>query len=135
MRAVVASEQVAGYSGTPLLKKLGVRPAARVLLVNAPPIADFDALEPVQHPPYDLVLLFCPDQGELHRQFQPLATGLTPAGALWVCWPKKASRVATDLTDEVVRAHGLHVGLVDVKVAAVDATWSGLKFVRRLTDR
>jgi hypothetical protein len=81
------------------------------------------------------VLLFCPDRLNLHRRFEPTSYKLTSAGALWVCWPKKASGVSTDLTEKDVRDHGLQVGLVDVKVAAIDSTWSGLKFVRRLTDR
>jgi hypothetical protein len=85
--------------------------------------------------PYEVVLAFCPDRAALRRRFAPLAGRLTPAGALWISWPKKSSGVATDLDENVVRDHGLAVGLVDVKVAAVDATWSGLKFVRRVADR
>jgi hypothetical protein len=131
----VASKEVAGYSGTPLLKKLGLGSNTRVLLVNAPPIEDFAVLKPVAQAPYDLIVVFCPDRAELHSRFAPLANELSPAGALWVCWPKKASGVPTDLTDQAVRAHGLEGGLVDVKVAAIDTTWSGLKFVRRVSDR
>ncbi len=131
-----------GYSGTPLPTKLGIRANAQVLLLNAPPLP---ALEPL--PPdvtthrrlgsgrYDVALVFCPDAAALQRRFAPIARQLTAAGALWVCWPKKASGVSTDLTEHVVREYGLGAGLVDVKVAAIDATWSGLKFVRRLQDR
>ena len=85
--------------------------------------------------PYDVALLFCPDQATMRRRFGPAAAVLTVAGALWVCWPKKASGVTTDLTETAVRDYGLLQGLVDVKVAAVDSTWSGLKFVRRTADR
>lgn len=130
-----------GYSGKPLAGKLGITPETRVLLVGAP--EGFDLAPPpgcVVHTrlgrsPYDVVLGFCPDRATLRRRFGPLAARLTPAGALWVSWPKKSSGVATDLDENVVRDHGLAEGLVDVKVAAVDATWSGLKFVRRLRDR
>ncbi len=83
-----------------------------------------------------MVLAFCPDRAALRRRFAPAGRRLTTAGALWVAWPKRSrAGCATDLDENVVRAHGLEVGLVDVKVAAVDATWSGLKFVRRLADR
>jgi hypothetical protein len=130
-----------GYSGKPLAAKLGVGPESRVLVVAAP--AGFALAAPpgaVVHArpgrgPYEVVLAFCPDRAALRRRFAPLADRLTPAGALWVAWPKRSSRVPTDLDENVVREHGLGVGLVDVKVAAVDATWSGLKFVRRLRDR
>jgi hypothetical protein len=130
----------AGYSGTPLATKLGIRPGTRALLVNAP------ALPALIVPPeatlhrragsgaYDVVLLFAGDSRGLGR-FEQLAARLTVAGALWVCWPKRASGVPTDLDENVVRAHGLSNGLVDVKVAAIDEIWSGLKFVRRLADR
>jgi hypothetical protein len=130
-----------GYSGTPLAAKLGVRSGTRTLLVSAP---DLPAFEPpadavVQRRrgrgQYDVVVLFVMDAAALHARFASLVPSVATAGALWVCWPKKASGVATDLTEAVVRAHGLSCGLVDVKIAAIDATWSGLKFVRRLVDR
>jgi hypothetical protein len=133
----------AGYSGTPLGTKLGVRDGTRTLLVGAP--ADLDlALGSGARPelnrrrgkePYDVVLLFAADARTLRARFAGLIPALSQAGALWVCWPKRASGVATDLTENTVREHGLACGLVDVKVAAIDATWSGLKFVRRLADR
>jgi hypothetical protein len=132
----------AGYSGTPLPRKLGIRPESRVLLVGAP--AGFDLGElPAgavlhQRPgtaPYDVVLAFCPDLATLRRRFGALAGRLTTAGGLWIAWPKKASGVPTDLTENVVREHGLAGGLVDVKVAAIDPIWGGLKFVVRLRDR
>ena len=80
---------------------------------------------------YDVTLTFCLDRGALRARFGRIAPALATAGALWVCWPKKASGIRTDLTDHPVRADGLTAGLVDVKVAAIDATWSGLKFVNR----
>jgi hypothetical protein len=123
--------------------KLGVRPGGRVLLDRAP---DGLALEPLPagvalhrrpagREPYDVVLLFAPDAARLRARWEPLAGRLGTAGRLWVCWPKRSSGVPTDLTDDDVRTFGLAAGLVDVKVAAIDATWSGLAFVRRVRDR
>ncbi|MET0864306.1 MAG: DUF3052 domain-containing protein [Nakamurella sp.] len=127
----------AGYSGTPLPRKLGVRPDSRVLVLNAP--TGFDPGAPFHRragrDPYDVVLLFCADIAALHRYFGAAAARHSSQGMLWVCWPKKASGVQTDLTDGIVREYGLANGQVDVKVAAIDATWSGLKFVTRLRDR
>jgi len=130
----------AGYSGTPLPRKLGIRDGSRVLLVAAPLTFTLDGAGALVHnrkgrDPYDVIVVFCPDARALRSRFADLAAALTPAGALWACWPKKASGVPTDLTENTVRDHGLDVGLVDVKVAAIDRTWSGLKFVRRLADR
>lgn len=134
---------MAGYSGKPLVQKLGIKPGTRFGLRHAPP--DFaDALEPwpagatlvgsVQKP-LDGMLLFVTEAAALEREFGQTAGMLVPAGMLWVAWPKKAARQATDLTEDRVRAIGLAAGLVDVKVCAVTEIWSGLKFVRRLTDR
>lgn len=127
----------AGYSGTPLPRKLGVRPDARVLVLGGP--AGFDPGAPFHRRPgrlpYDVVLLFCPDRATLVRRFDAAAARHTTAGMLWVCWPKRSSGVATDLDENIVRDHGLGHGRVDVKVAAIDVTWSGLKFVIRLRDR
>jgi hypothetical protein len=131
----------AGYSGTPLPRKLGIVEGTRVLLLGTPEDFDLGPLPGVElhrragRSAYDVVLLFAPDRATLVRRFAPAGDRLTVAGALWACWPKRASGVATDLTDNVVRAHGLATGLVDVKVAAIDATWSGMKFVVRLRDR
>lgn len=128
-----------GYSGTPLSRKLGVKPNVAMLLVDPP---DGFALpgEVVVHrrasqAAYGIVLVFCPDRAALERRFVPLTARLARAGALWVAWPKRASRVPTDLTENVVRDAGLAAGLVDVKVIAIDDTWSGLKFVVRRRDR
>ena len=132
----------AGYSGTPLPRKLGIGEGSRVLLVNAPPTLVLAPLPggAIVHrrrrgDPYDIVLLFVTERHALGAGFMQLSRRIVANGAVWVCWPKRASGVVTDLTENVVREHGLLVGLVDVKVAAIDATWSGLKFVRRLADR
>jgi len=136
---------MAGYSGTPLPRKLGVKSGHRVAVLNAPPDIDrllapmpddvrlrFDARG---RGPWDVVLLFTRSRAELGRRFVPIARRLAPAGGLWVCWPKKASGVETDVSDQVVRETGLAAGLVDNKVCAVDEIWSGLRFVIRLEDR
>jgi hypothetical protein len=134
----------AGYSGTPLATKLGIKDHSRVLAVGAP--TDLEALlaplpavvvihKRAGAQPYEVVLLFCPNVATLVRTFEANVAHLTTAGALWTCWPKKSSGVSTDLTEATVRDHGLAAGLVDVKVAAIDPTWSGLKFVRRVRDR
>lgn len=132
----------AGYSGTPLHRKLGVKPDSRVLLTAAPVGFELDTVPPgaVVHTraarsSYDVIVAFTPDRKRLEQRFEPLAGRLTTAGALWIAWPKRASGVATDLDENVVRDLGLSIGLVDVKVIAIDGTWSGLKFVRRLRDR
>lgn len=132
----------AGYSGTPLHRKLGVKPASTVLLVAAPPGFELDAVpaHAVVHtratrPAYDVILAFCPDNARLRKRMSALPERLVTDGALWVAWPKRASGVDTDVDENVVRDAGLAAGLVDVKVAAIDPTWSGLKLVRRLRDR
>jgi hypothetical protein len=133
----------AGYSGTPLLQKLGIKPGHRLLFVQPP--KDFAAtlgavpddtelVKPTANR-IDVILLFVQSLAELKKRFAKQSKQLIANGALWVCWPKKASSVPTDLTENVVRDHGLEMGLVDVKVCAVDETWSGLKFVIRVADR
>ena len=132
----------AGYSGTPLPRKLGVKDGSRVLLDGAP---DGFALEPlpehttVHHRAgagqYEVIVAFCPDAARVLRRFGPLAARLATAGGLWIAWPKRSSGVPTDLTEDVVRDIGLTADLVDNKVCAIDQTWSGLRFVRRLADR
>ena len=132
----------AGYSGTPLVRKLGIKHNSRVLILAAP--AGFE-LEGVPTgatvhrragaASYDVILAFCPDLERLSSRLAANVPRLTTAGALWLAWPKRASGVATDLDENVVRERGLAAGLVDVKVAAIDATWAGLKFVRRVRDR
>lgn len=134
---------MAGYSGTPLVQKLGFKPGHRLAFVAAPPefaaalgpLPDDVGLVGPTAKQLDAVVLFVTAAADLRKQFGKLATRLVPNGMLWVAWPKKASGVATDLTENVVRDIGLDAGLVDVKVCAIDATWSGLKFVIRLRDR
>jgi hypothetical protein len=125
-----------GYSGTPLPQKLGIRAGSRVLLDGAPD--GFDLGVPASTravSSYDVALLFAPDLARLTKRWRVLHERVTPAGRLWVCWPKKASGVPTDLDDNVVRGYGLDHGRVDVKVCAIDVTWSGIAFVVRLVDR
>lgn len=126
-----------GYSGTPLADKLGVRPGGRTLVVGAPAGFALGAEHHVRagREPYDVLLVFCPDLATLRRRWDAAVQRTATAGALWIAWPKRASGIATDLTEDVVREHALADGLVDVKVCAVDAVWSGLKIVRRLRDR
>jgi hypothetical protein len=135
---------MAGYSGTPLPKKLGIKPGHRVLLVDAP---DGFALDPlpagvtVDHKPgaaaasYDVIVAFCPDAAALTDGFGDWRARLDRAGGLWIAWPKRSSGVPTDLGENAVRDIGLAAGVVDNKVCAIDATWSGLRLVIRLADR
>jgi hypothetical protein len=134
---------MAGYSGTPLPSKLGLKEGFAVALLGAPagfrrglaPLPSRISWHGELRPGLDCVILFASDLATLQAGFAPAAASLTAAGMLWVAWPKKASKVPTDLTEDRVRAHGLAAGLVDVKVCAVDEVWSGLKFVRRIGDR
>ena len=134
---------MAGYSETPLAKKLGIKMQSRIALVNEPrsfreTLGDLpggvsfagDSAKNI-----DLILFFVKSQAELSKRFTKLAAKLAPAGMLWIAWPKKASGVASDLSDGVVREIGLAAGLVDTKVCAIDDVWSGLRFVIRLKDR
>lgn len=137
---------MAGYSGTPLPKKLGIKEQSRIAFVNAP--EDFQSylgplpssVEVVKRlsnslKPLDLVVLFVTSERALTRDFAKLAEKLATNGMIWIAWPKKSSGVATDLSFERVQRIGLDAGLVDVKICAIDETWSGLKFVIRLKDR
>lgn len=131
-----------GYSGTPLPAKLGLKPGQRILAVHSPThLRDLLSGAPgdltwlARLAVFDVALVFVADRGTLAGEFRRLLPKLPDAGMIWIAWPKKTSGVATELTEDVVRATGLEMGLVDVKVCAIDATWSGLKFVRRLRDR
>jgi hypothetical protein len=134
---------MAGYSGTPLPKKLGIKDKFRVTFVALP--ADVKAelrnalagcsIVKDGHGPLDFAMVFAKKQAELRSEFARLARRLAPAGMLWASWPKKASGVATDMNENDVRRIGLAAGLVDVKVCAVSEVWSGLKFVWRSEDR
>ena len=131
-----------GYSGTPLPKKLGIKPGFHVHLMNAPAeVRDelSDALAECsiddRKSSLDFVMLFASSRLELTREFTRMSTQLAPAWMFWVSWPKKSSGVATEVDENAVREIGLAAGLVDVKVCAVTGVWSELKFVRRLQDR
>ncbi|HEX8906004.1 MAG TPA: hypothetical protein VF771_14240 [Longimicrobiaceae bacterium] len=141
---MASTPQPAGYSGTPLPRKLGIKPGQRIRFAGAPPefAAALGELPPDVtmaagdgEAALDLVVFFTTSADALRDRFQALSQSLVPAGMLWIAWPKKASRVPTDLTEDVVREIALERGMVDVKVCAIDATWSGLKLVYRLKDR
>lgn len=134
---------IAGYSGTPLVQKLGFKPGFRYAVLHVPSVVRSllgtlpDGVVPVgaRGTDLDLAWLFVRESSVLRREFPRAAARLRVAGMLWVSWPKKAARQETDLTEDIVRQIGLAAGLVDVKVCAVSDVWSGLKFVRRLADR
>jgi len=134
---------MAGYSGTPLFKKLGIKEKFRVTLLGLPPDVTAELREALAgclivkdvYGPVDFAMVFSTKKLELKKYFARLAKQLAPAGMLWIAWPKKASGVSTDMNENDVRAIGLAAGLVDVKVCAVSEVWSGLKFVRRVADR
>ena len=135
---------MAGYSETPLAKKLGIKEGFRLGVVNSPKgfkkelgslpanvkIFAGDLLKPL-----DLIILFTDSQRRLRLEFPILAEKLSVNGMLWIAWPKKSSGVSTDLSFDIVQQTGLQAGLVDVKICAVNEVWSGLKFVYRLKDR
>jgi hypothetical protein len=124
------------YSQTPLPQKLGIKEGSRVALQNAPPgFAGALGVEPRLRGELDVVVLFATRRGELTRAFAPLARRLTPAGGLWIAWPKKSADLESDLTFEIVQGIGLEAGLVDNKSCAIDETWQALRFVYRLEDR
>jgi hypothetical protein len=134
---------MAGYSGTPLPKKLGIKEGSRIALVNAPKNFESELGELPDNVQFikgagkslDIILFFVLNERALVRDFSKLAGRLTANGMLWIAWPKKSSGVVTDLTEQRVQRIGLDAGLIDVKVCAIDETWSGLKFVYRLKDR
>ena len=159
--AAVTPAQPAGYSGTPLPKKLGIKPGARVGLAGAPdgfgallePLPDGARVEarapaaaaagavlpgPVLPGPvlpgtgpFDVIVFFTVEQAELAGRLSELRARMAPAAGLWIAWPKRASRVPTDMTEDVIREIALPTGLVDNKVCAIDQVWSGLRLVIR----
>jgi hypothetical protein len=160
--AAVTPAQPAGYSGTPLPRKLGIKPGARIGLVGAPsgfgallePLPDGARIEastftqgasttggaagPVLADavlpgtgPFDVIVFFTVEQAELAGRLSELRTRMAPAAGLWIAWPKRASRVPTDMTEDVIREIALPTGLVDNKVCAIDEVWSGLRLVIR----
>jgi hypothetical protein len=138
---------MAGYSGTPLPKKLGIKEGHRVAVIRPPDsfenalgdlpedVALQVGLSGARTGRLDVIIVFVTRRVELARQLASMRRCMAPAGSLWVAWPKKASRVATDMTEDVVRAVALPTGLVDNKVCAIDETWSGLRLVIRLENR
>ena len=141
-KSSIAGNAAAGYSGKPLWRKLGLKPGLRIALLDVPDrywtLCGFDpvALElAAARGRVDFAHAFARTRAQLARQLAALAKRLEPAGMLWISWPKKSAGVATDLGEDVLRELALPLGLVDVKVCAVDATWSGLKFVWRKTAR
>lgn len=133
----------AGYSKRSLVEKLGIKSGWHVALIGAP--LDYkstlghlpEGVELIAQiaGPIEFIQVFVTEQHDLQAMFDQLKAGILPAGMLWVSWPKRSSGVATDLDENIIREIGLEHGLVDVKVCAVDDTWSGLKFVYRLKDR
>jgi len=134
---------VAGYSGTPLPSKLGIREEDRVWFPGAPPeFADLLG----ELPPgvevkrraakaLDVIVFFTTERSKLEKRLPALGEAIRPAGGVWIAWPKKSSGVATDMTEDAVREIALPIGLVDNKVCAIDETWSGLRLVWRLENR
>jgi hypothetical protein len=141
----MADPRMAGYSGTPLPKKLGIRAAARVAFVDPPghfaaTLGDLPEDVALQiglsgKKPLDVIVVFVTRRTDLQRKLAALRRRMTQGGGLWVAWPKKASGVATDVTEDVIREVALPTGLVDNKVCAIDETWSGLRLVVRLEHR
>jgi hypothetical protein len=133
----------AGYSGTPLPRKLGIKPGTRLGLIAAPGGFDITlgqlprdvVVRTTARGPLDVIVAFFDSVVALQRRLPVLRDALDPAGGLWIAWPKRSSGIETDLGDGVVRELGLDAGLVDNKVCAIDEVWSGLRFVYRLADR
>lgn len=130
---------MAGYSGTPLAKKLGIKSGSEVLLVGAPdayhelliPLPEAVRFAPKLSASTDIVHFFSTKRAELERALATFRMSMKPSAMIWVSWPKKSSRVPTDITEDTIRAVALPMGLVDVKVCAIDDIWSGLKLVIR----
>jgi hypothetical protein len=134
---------MAGYSGTPLPRKLGIKPDHRVLVLNAPEgfaetlgeLPDGVVVRGSARGKADVIVSFHDRRAELARRMPKLRALMEPAAGLWIAWPKRASKLPTDLTEDVVRELALANTLVDNKVCAIDETWSGLRLVIRLRDR
>lgn len=136
---------MAGYSGTPLAKKLGIKPGNLVglwsepggfaqTLDGLPPDVTFTPLSRGK-PPLDVLVVFVKSQKQLASRLAAARKRMNPAAGLWICWPKKASGVTTDVTENIIRDLALATDLVDNKVCAIDETWSGLRLVIRLKHR
>jgi hypothetical protein len=130
---------MSGYSGTPLAKKLGIKPGNQLLLVGAPdqyssllePLPEAVQFDEQLSEATDIVQVFSTQRIQLEQLLVSYRTRLKPTGVVWVSWPKKSSRVPTDITEDVIRDIALPLGFVDIKVCAVDEVWSGLKLVIR----
>ncbi len=137
------ANQPAGYSGTPLSKKLGIKTGFTVKLVNAPDyyfdlFTDLPGDLNFKDEPgikYDLIHFFTKQATEYFQITPKLKDEIKPNGMIWISWPKKASKVVTDLTEDTIRNYAIKIGLVDIKVCAVDDVWSGLKLVIPVADR
>ena len=135
--------QAAGYSGAPLAKKLGLKGDFHIDLINAPEyylclFTDLPAnlyFEKDNDAKIDLIHFFTKSQEDYKLILPQLKERIKPNGSIWVSWPKKSSKVATDITEDIIRNFALHIGLVDIKVCAVDEIWSGLKLVIPVKDR
>jgi hypothetical protein len=134
---------MAGYSGTPLVQKIGIKSGDALLLLNPPagfdkelaPLPSDVKLASAKAALLNVVICFTPNRKELERALPTVKPKLAQNGMVWIGWPKKASKVPTDLDENVIRDTGLALGLVDVKVCAINDVWSGLKFVIRVKDR
>ncbi|RDY61580.1 DUF3052 family protein [Flagellimonas nanhaiensis] len=144
LKATVILTESAGYSKTPLAKKLGIKENFKIVLYNSPShywdlFSDLpENIQIIKKPKeqtIDFVHLFCTSHKELIKTVSKYHVSIKKTGMLWVSWPKGTSKIKTDLKRDMIREHLLSVGLVDIKVAAVDEDWSGLKFVYRLKDR
>lgn len=135
---------MAGYSGTPLVRKLGIKPDTKLMVVGDVPEEYRSWLGPLPEratitgrgkPPLEAVHVFVTKRAELARRLEHLRKSLSPDGFVWVSWPKKAAKVPTDITEDVIREVALPLGFVDIKVCAVSEIWSGLKLVIRVSER
>jgi hypothetical protein len=133
-----------GYSGTPLIKKLGVKPGTKLVAVGDVPIEYTSWLGPLPEgativgkgkPPLEAVHVFVTKRAELVRHLEHLRKALIPNGYVWISWPKRASKVPTNITEDVIREVALPMGFIDIKVCAVSEVWSGLKLVIRVSER
>jgi len=133
-----------GYSGTPLVKKLGIKPGTKLVVVGdvpdeyrkwVGPLPEGATISGPGRLPLEAVHVFATKRAELVRHLEHLRKALVPDGYVWISWPKKASKVATNITEDVIREVALPLGFVDIKVCAVSEVWSGLKLVIRVAER
>lgn len=128
-----------GYSGTPLTKKLGIKPSSRVCLIRVPERIEVDIAlvqgQLVKQGSADVIVALFPTKKQLAESIEELSKRIFPNGAIWIGWPKKSSKVQTDIVEQVVRDICLPLGLVDNKVCAIDETWSEIRIVWRIEQR